>query len=186
MTASATFIDGVNEFREALASDDAFDAWYRRTSPRVYAYLLTRCGGDRALADELLQQTLIAAIDQRSRYDGRSDVVAWLCGIARHKLADHFRRLEREERRRIHVEVEQIELDRAPVAPSLDDAAAIAEAVRSLPAAQRAVLTFAILDDRPIVEVARLMRRSPLATQSLLHRARTNFKRAYLGEALDD
>src|SRR5262245_15325308 len=138
MTASATFIDGVNEFHEALANDDAFDAWYRRTSPRVYAYLLTRCGRDRALADELLQLTLIAAIDQRSRYDGRSDVVAWLCGIARHKLADHFRRLEREERRRIHVEVEQNELDRASDTRGLDDAAAISETLRSLPAAQRA------------------------------------------------
>ena len=184
MTASATFIDGVDEFREALATDDAFEAWYRRTGPRVYAYLLTRCGNDRALADELLQETLIAAIDQRARYDGRADVVAWLCGIARHKLADHFRRLERDERRRIHVEVERLDIDRPHDDPHLDDAAAIGEALRALPAAHRAVLTFAVLDDRPIAEVARLMGRSPLATQSLLHRARTSFKRAYLGEAV--
>ena len=64
-----------------------------------------------ALAEELAQQTFIAAVDQRSRYDGRSDTVTWLCGIARHKLADHFRTLEREERRRMRLEVRQIQLD---------------------------------------------------------------------------
>jgi RNA polymerase sigma-70 factor (ECF subfamily) len=187
MTASATYLEGIDQFRAALESDAAFEAWYRQTSPRVYGYLLTRCGNDPALADELLQQTLIAAIDQRARYDGRSDVVAWLCGIARHKLADHFRRLEREDRRRMRLEIRELVADRAAdVRQDLDERTAIAEALRSLPPAQQAVLAFAVLDDRPIADVARLMRRSTLATQSLLHRARTAFRRAYCGEALDD
>ena len=187
MTASTTFLDGVDEFRAALETNEAFEAWYGRTSPRVFAYLLSRCGNDPALADELLQETLIAAIDQRARYDGRSDTVAWLCGIARHKLADHFRRLEREERRRMQLEIREIEGDRPSIAaPELDERAAIAEALRSLPAAQQAVLIFAVLDDRPVREVAGLMHRSTSATQSLLHRARTAFRRAYRGEAIDD
>ena len=42
MTASATFLEGVNELRESLESDDAFAAWYGRTAPRVRAYLITR------------------------------------------------------------------------------------------------------------------------------------------------
>jgi RNA polymerase sigma-70 factor, ECF subfamily len=186
MTASATFIDGVNELRDALESDDAFETWYGRTAPRVRGYLATRCGDDPTIADELLQETIITAIDRRATFDGRSDVVAWLCGIARHKLADHFRRLERDERRRMRLEIREIELDRSGAPPSLDDRTAIAEAMRSLPAAQRAVLIFAVLDDRPIGEVARLLHRSTSATESLLHRARTGFKRAYRGEALDD
>ena len=179
-------MDGVNELRNALASDDAFEAWYGRTAPRVRAYLLTRCGDDAVLADELLQETVIAAIDRRSRFDGRSDVVAWMCGIARHKLADHFRRLEREERRRIQLQVQEIEFERSAREGGLEDRTAIVEAIAALPAAQRAVLTFAVLDDRPIVEVARLIGRSSSATESLLHRARAGFKRAYRGEAFDD
>jgi RNA polymerase sigma-70 factor (ECF subfamily) len=187
MTASATYLEGIDQFRAALESDVAFEAWYRRTSPRVYAYLLTRCGNDPTLADDLLQQTLIAAIDHRARYDGRSDVVAWLCGIARHKLADHFRRLERDDRRRMQLEIHEIVAEVSVDArPDLDERTAIGEALRSLPAAQQAVLVFAVLDDRPIAEVARLMRRSTSATQSLLHRARIAFRRAYRGEDLDD
>jgi len=186
MTASATVIEGLNELRDALASDDAFEAWYGRTAPRVRAYLHTRCGDDAVLAEELLQETVIAAIDRRSRFDGRSDVVAWMCGIARHKLADHFRRLEREERRRIQLEIREIEFERTDRGVELDERTAIVDAIASLPAAQRAVLIFAVLDDRPIAEVARLIGRSRSATESLLHRARVAFKTAYRGEALDD
>jgi len=65
MTARTRSVQGVNELQAALASDDAFAAWYGRTLPRVYAYLLSRCGNDVALAEELTQQAFIAAVDQR-------------------------------------------------------------------------------------------------------------------------
>ena len=187
MTARTTVADGLNELGLALASDRAFEAWYQRTLPRVYAYLFSRCGNDATLAEELSQQTFIAALDHRSRFDGRSDVVTWLCGIARHKLADHFRSIEREERRQMRLEVRQIRFaESTTIAPGLDDRAAIADALRSLPAAQRAVLAFVVLDDLPVAEAARLMGKSVSATQSLLHRARSNFGRAYEGEQTDD
>ena len=187
MTARTGSVEGVNELQLALADDAAFESWYRRTLPRVYSYLLGRCGGDIALAEELSQQTFIAAVAQRSRYDGRSDTVTWLCGIARHKLADHFRAIEREERRRMRLEVRQLEMDTGPAhEPELDDRAAIAEALRSLPAPQQAVLAFVVLDDLPVTEAARLMGKSAAATQSLLHRARDGFRRAYRGDLTDD
>jgi len=187
MTTRTTVADGLDELQAALASDRAFEAWYERTFPRLYAYLFSRCGRDATLAEELSQQTFIAAIDQRSRYDGRSDVVTWLCGIARHKLADHFRALERAERRQMRLQVRQLELDQAPfAAPAPDDRSALADALRSLPAAQRAVLAFVVLDDMPVSEAARLMGKSVAATHSLLHRARANFSRAYAEGSNDD
>lgn len=187
MTERSTVADGVDELRVAFATDDAFDSWYRRTLPRVYSYLLSRCGNDPALAEELTQQTFIAAIDRRSRFDGRSDTVTWLCAIARHKLADHFRVVEREERRRMRLEVREIQLaEGAANATVVDDRAAIAAALASLPASQRAVLVFVVLDDLPVAEAGRLMGRSAGATQSLLHRARDGFRRAYRGATDDD
>ena len=73
----------------------------------------------------------------------------------------------------------------APV-NEIDDRAAIADAIRSLPASQQAVLTFVVLDDLSVAEAARLMGKSAAATQSLLHRARDGFRRAYDAEATDD
>jgi len=187
MTARTTVEDTVDELQQALADDAAFDSWYRRTLPRVYSYLVSRTGGDVALAEDLTQQTFIAAIDQRSRYDGRADTVTWLCGIARHKLADHFRAIERDERRQMRMEVRQIQLDEgAPAALGFEDRTMIAEILRSLPASQRAVLVFVVLDDLPVAEAARLMGKSRGATESLLFRARDSFRRAYGTESRDD
>src|SRR6187397_2701925 len=180
MTARTTVADAPNELQTALASDGAFESWYRRTLPRVYSYLLSRCGHDAVLAEELSQQTFIAAVDQRSRFDGRSDTITWLCGIARHKLADHFRAIERDERRQRRMEVRQIELDDAKSTElGLEDRTVIAEILRSLPAGQRAVMVFVVLDDLPVAEAARLLGKSRGATESLLFRARESFRRAY-------
>ena len=187
MPAPAPFADGADELQMALADDTAFERWYRRTLPRVYSYLVSRGGGDVALAEELTQQTFIAALDQRSRFDGRSDTVTWLCGIARHKLADHFRTVERQERRQRRMEVREIEIGEGRLIQSgLEDRTIIAEALRSLPVSQRAVLVFVVLDDLPVAEAARLMGKSRGATESLLFRARDSFRRAYGEETRDD
>jgi RNA polymerase sigma-70 factor (ECF subfamily) len=187
MTARTTVGDGVDELQRALADDAAFESWYRRTLPRVYSYLVSRVGRDVALVEDLTQQTFTAAIDQRSRFDGRADTVTWLCGIARHKLADHFRAIERDERRQRRMEVREIELEGArsgELGP--EDRTMIAEVLRSLPASQRAVLVFVVLDDLPVAEAARLMGKSRGATESLLFRARDSFRRAYGAESRDD
>src|SRR6478672_11510210 len=187
MTARTIASDGVDELQTALADDAGFEAWYRRSLPRVYSYLVSRSGGDVALAEDLTQQTFIAAIDQRSRFDGRSDTITWLCGIARHKLADHFRAVERDERRQRRMEVREIQLDEGSRAElGLEDRSVIAEILRSLPANQRAVLVFVVLDDLPVAEAARLMGKSRGATESLLFRARDSFRRAYGAENADD
>jgi RNA polymerase sigma-70 factor (ECF subfamily) len=187
MIARSGSVERRNELQLALASDDAFDGWYLRTLPRVFSYVLSRCGGEISLAEDLCQQTFIAAIDQRAKFDGRSDVVTWLCGIARHKLADHFRARERDERRRMQLEVRQLQLEAQEMqTPGLDDRAAIGEALRSLPASQQAVLAFVVLDGLPVAEAGRLMQKSEGATRSMLHRARQGFRLAYGGEIGDE
>lgn len=187
MSIRATIATDANELRAALADDDAFASWYRRTVPRVFAYLMSRCGGDRDLAEELTQLTFIAAVEQRWGFDGRSEGVTWLCGIARHKLADHFRALERAERRQMRIQVRQIELEQAPDGePEMEERTLIAEAFRSLPPSQRAMLAFVAQDGLSVAEAGRLLGRSPRAATSLLHRARESFRRAYRGELSDD
>jgi RNA polymerase sigma-70 factor (ECF subfamily) len=65
--------------------------------PAVYDYVLHRCR-DRSLAEDLTSESyLAAALAIRER--GVEPTTAWLIGIARHKLADHWRQQAREERR---------------------------------------------------------------------------------------
>ena len=168
MTAISKVAGAVDELRSALANDAAFEAWYRRTVPTVYSYLLARCRSAE-LAEELTQETYAAAIARRHSYDGRSEATTWLCGIARHKLADHFRATERGDRRRIRLEVREIELTaRSSERSGYDEHLSIVEAFESLPPLQRAVLNFVALDGLSVADAGRLVGKSHAAAQSLL------------------
>jgi RNA polymerase sigma-70 factor (ECF subfamily) len=51
---------------------------------------------DQFVAEDLVQDTLLAALKARERFSGRSSDRTWLVGILRHKIYDHLRRICRE------------------------------------------------------------------------------------------
>ena len=86
-----------DDLLDVLASDEAFQAWYGRALPRVYGYLLARCGHDAELAEELTQQAFAEAVRDRRGLRAATDPTAWLVGIARHRASRR-----RAERQRLH------------------------------------------------------------------------------------
>src|SRR5215471_10632104 len=149
---------------------------YPQALPRVYGYLLPRCGSA-ALAEDLTAETFLAAV-AASRQGSLPEVnVAWLVGVARHKLVDHWRREEREQRSLAAAE---------PTTPDVDDpwdewfdAEAAHAALARLPVPQRAALTLRYLDGLPVATVAEHLGRSLHATETLLARSRNALRRVY-------
>jgi RNA polymerase sigma-70 factor (ECF subfamily) len=150
-------------------------ALYDDALPQVYGYLVHRCG-DATVAEDLTSETFMAAVAAVSRHDAPVDVtVAWLIGVARHKLVDHWRAREREERKLALVggpeDVddwdERIEVARAQ------------EVLARLGAHHRSALTLRYLDGLPVRDVAAYLGRTVHATEALLVRARAAFRRAY-------
>ncbi|MCW2742668.1 MAG: putative polymerase sigma factor, sigma-70 family [Blastococcus sp.] len=148
---------------------------YDRALPEVYGYLLARCG-QRALAEDLTAESFLAAV--RAEADGGPPTtVAWLIGVARHKLVDHWRRLEREERGLRLLDGGQQDSE-DPWDDELDTLRA-QQVLAELSLAHRAALTLRYLDDLPAPEVAALLGRTLHATEALLVRARIAFRRQY-------
>jgi RNA polymerase sigma-70 factor (ECF subfamily) len=54
------------------------------------AYALRKVS-DRATAEDLVQDTLLAALSSDAPFEGRSSERTWLTGILKHKIIDHFR-----------------------------------------------------------------------------------------------
>jgi RNA polymerase sigma-70 factor (ECF subfamily) len=148
---------------------------YDRALPEVYGYLLARCG-QRALAEDLTAETFLAAV--RAETDGGGPTsVAWLIGTARHKLVDHWRRQERDERGLRLLDGGADGVD-DPWDAELD-ALRAQEVLGVLIPAHRAALTLRYLDDLPVPTVATILERTVHATEALLVRARTAFRRQY-------
>lgn len=51
---------------------------------------------DRSVAEDIVQETLLAALKARASFAGRSSERTWLAAILKRKIADHLRRLYRE------------------------------------------------------------------------------------------
>ena len=69
---------------------------YDDALPHVYGYLLARCG-DAGLAEDLTAESFLAAVHAVRKPGAPDPSIPWLIGVARHKLADHWRRVEREQ-----------------------------------------------------------------------------------------
>lgn len=50
-----------------------------------------------AQAEDAVQETLLAALEGRERFGGRSSLRTWLTGILKHKVIDYLRRSSREQ-----------------------------------------------------------------------------------------
>ena len=149
---------------------------YERALPVVYGYLFDRCR-DRATAEDLTSETFLAAARNVRGQPEDEVTVPWLVGVARHKLADHWRRVARTERVLVEVAAENPTIDE-PWDAHVDGLRAT-EVLDDLGAHHRAALTLRYVDGLPVREVALALGRTEHATEALLVRARRAFRQAY-------
>jgi RNA polymerase sigma-70 factor (ECF subfamily) len=89
----------------AAADDEGLEiaAGLRRRDPELLDHLIERyhyrllrylvfLTGDRALAEDLFQETWIRVLERGHRYDGRARFVAWLLTVARNLALDALRK----------------------------------------------------------------------------------------------
>ena len=69
--------------------------WLKEHGDYLFRYALFRLK-DHHLAEDLVQETLIAAISAKDRFKGTSSVRTWLVGIMNHKVVDQIRKLAKE------------------------------------------------------------------------------------------
>lgn len=152
-------------------------ALYDASMPEVYGYLASRCGSA-SLAEDLTSETFLAAADAVDRGTVPDLTVAWLIGVARHKLVDHWRRRAREDRLLEAVESEPADDDDDPWDARLDLLMAH-RVLDRLGAHHRGALTLRYLDELPVRQVAECLDRTEGATEVLLVRARKAFRTVY-------
>lgn len=152
----------------------------RRAMEEVYRFLIRRCGSH-ALAEDLTSESVLAAVDRITAGEIDRITVAYVVGIARHKLVDHWRRAEREQR---HLSLRLGTGDESVTDEPFEEgrAAAVLASLRPL---HRAVLTLRYMDDLSVPATAEVLGRSVATTETLLMRAKRAFRDRYAELAQD-
>lgn len=68
--------------------------WLDKYGDYLYSYAFLKVK-DRHIAEDMVQETLLAAIAAKNTFSGQSTIRTWLTGILKHKIIDHFRRQSR-------------------------------------------------------------------------------------------
>jgi RNA polymerase sigma-70 factor (ECF subfamily) len=146
---------------EAVADGDtlAFERLFGLYERRVFQYILGFVR-DRATAEEVAADTLLAVWHTAGRFEKASRVSTWILGIARHKAIDAVRR----SRRAVPSELLEEADDVPSTAPGPMDAAhdrtveqLTQRAFQHLSAEHREVLYLAYFEDVPYEEIAALL-----------------------------
>lgn len=64
---------------------------YQKYQARLRKFISNKVGSEQDI-EEILQESLIAAVDCLPLYSGKSTLFTWICGIARHEIADYYRK----------------------------------------------------------------------------------------------
>lgn len=70
------------------------DELYQQYSQIVFHFLYTKCH-DKELAEDLMQETFLKAIESLDSYDKSCKLSTWLCQIAKHLLYQHWSKIGR-------------------------------------------------------------------------------------------
>lgn len=140
----------------ANGSEAALTRFYQTYHARVYAFVLRRLN-DPAEAAEILNEVMLEVWRKANRFEGRSQALTWVLGIANHKALDALRRRGRRETEELD---ETLPDDDAPAAGDLLSAAQNAEFIRrcleKLSDAHRLMVHLAFFEDMPYPDIAQV------------------------------
>jgi RNA polymerase sigma-70 factor (ECF subfamily) len=175
--------------RRLLGRDEvAFDEFFADYLPRLFRFALLRVR-DQDAAQDIVQNTLLAAMRTLRSWRGEASLFTWLCTICRREISTWEKRTSR----RVIVSIADDDpalraaLDSIAAAAEAPDAALAREdtgrivqlALDHLPPRYSRALEWKYLQELSVDEIAGRLQCTPKAAESLLTRARDAFRDAF-------
>ena len=137
--------------------------------------------------DEIVQDTLVSALDSLPGFKGQSQLFTWICGIARHEILDFYRRKK----------IKQIVFSKLPflenlVSEALGPELALQEletktkivaTLKHLSEGYAQILRLKYVEGRSMAEIAERLDLTVKAVESRLTRARLAFQKVYANQS---
>ena len=173
--------------RRLLAGEeDAFEEFFSAYFPRLYRFARSRLGGNEDGAEEVVQLTLIRAVDKLHTYRGEAALFTWLCTLCRHEISAWLGRSQRTASVPLVEDHPQLRATLDLLAQWADDPEATLErrqlgdlvhaTLDHLPGRYGEALEWRYIDGLSVSEIATRLGLGYKATESVLSRARKAFR----------
>ena len=166
--------------RQVVMWENVFNRYFEQ----VYAYVAYRVAPDWEAAQDITQEVFSGAFQSHQSSPPNGSVLFWLRGIARHKVADHFRGQTERVSQRVPSSPAPVSdrPDTSPAEAEIDRAARamlVSLALRGLPTNYAELLEEKYMEGSPVRQIASRRGASEKAIESALTRARAAFRQAY-------
>lgn len=169
------------------------ESWVDEHADYLFRYALPRVR-DHHAAEELVQETFLAALRAGESFRSKSSPRTWLVGILRHKIMDVFRARDRkgepesldesdpaidalfDGKGRWIKKPEHVEIDPAALQECADFWVVFEDCLGALPELQSQAFSFRVMDDIKSEEICKLLSISATNLWVTLHRARARLR----------
>jgi RNA polymerase sigma-70 factor (ECF subfamily) len=167
----ASFTDRELFIRTAAGDQQAFARLYTRYARRLTAYLFERCGKDKGLAKDLLQQVFLQLLESKAfanPNEGPDRLDSLLYSISANVLKNNFRS---KSRRQKHLDKYATTLEPAAKFDGLPrlSPALLEQGLQSISVQQREVVELRFKDGLTIAEISELLDCSAGTVKSRMH-----------------
>ncbi|MFZ3071555.1 MAG: RNA polymerase sigma factor [Anaerolineaceae bacterium] len=163
-----TETEELNLVNAARKDPRVFGVLYERYVNQVFRYLYSRTGNQQD-AEDITAQTFLAAFESFERYRGNGYFGAWLFGIAKNKVNDHYRQSKS------LVEIEGTaevpdNHDLLSDAISADQSTTLQKLIQQLPEDEQELLRLRFLAELSYSKIALLLHRNEDAVKKSIYR----------------
>lgn len=179
------------------------DTWVATYGDMLFGYVHLRLR-HRAVAEDLVQETFLAALKQLSNFSGQASFSTWLVGILKHKLIDYLRAqgrqmpVDMEDDPAIDAMFGRMEHWRRRAAPhpwrqqpqALVEQAEVQQAlklcIQALPQRYQQAFIMRVIDDIDTEEICKILRLNSNNLYAILHRARLRLRACLQEKGIGD
>ncbi|MBN1368602.1 MAG: RNA polymerase sigma factor [Dehalococcoidaceae bacterium] len=167
--------------RVAKGDSEAIAELYTSYVDSIYRSVFNQVDGNQQVAQDIVQDIFVVAIESAKSYQGRSAVYTWLYSIAHKKVADYYRKkkldrkyfgqYQRDSEQILETLIDPVDLESASLVKTY-----LQQLLQRMPLHYRQVLLLKYIDKMPVVEIAVIMGKSVKSIEGILSRAREELK----------
>jgi RNA polymerase sigma-70 factor, ECF subfamily len=159
-----------------------FKEFYEENFDLIYKFVFSRLSGNTEYAEDMVHDIFFEAMKSFNSFNNKSSFSTWLIGIAKHKIADYYKKASRA--------IACIRLDEDNAENSFKDEEGgiiafhnydqVLKALNKLNDSYKCFLVMKYIECYSLKEISKISGKTNKAVDGILQRAKNEFKKHYL------